>query len=37
MFRRLRARLFVTAVLLLGTLAASPAAGIAANSGGGGP
>ena len=37
MFRRIRARLFVTAVLLVGLLAAGPAASIAANSGGGGP
>jgi hypothetical protein len=37
MFWRIRSRLFVAAVLLIGTLAASPAASLAANSGGGGP
>lgn len=37
MLRSFRARLFVSVVLLLGTLAASPLSSFAANSGGGGP
>jgi hypothetical protein len=37
MFWSIRSRVFVAAVLLIGALAASPAASLAANSGGGGP